>query len=310
MRTRRPQSSSDPVASGHQPVLLHEVVAQLAISPEATVVDATLGGAGHSKEFAKTLGAKGTLVGFDADKAAIKRAEEALGDAKCKVHLVNRNFREMDEAMEEKEIEKADAFLFDLGWSSFQLAAGRGFSFQSDEPLMMTYVENPTEENVTAREIVNDWAEESIADIIYGWGEERYSRRIAKAIVEARKLEPIETAKQLAQIIYDSVPSGYRHGRTHPATRTFQALRIAVNDEMGSLALGLSAARKRANSGARIAVISFHSIEDRVVKNTFKDWAKEGAGEILTKKPLIPGQEEITNNPRSRSAKLRVFQLS
>lgn len=309
MRTRRSQSSSDPVASGHRPVLLHEVLEYLTIPGSGVVVDGTLGGAGHASALAAQLGSKGTFVGFDADEDAIERAKEKLSKVKCNVHLEHRNFRQLGEALDSLNIKKVDAFLFDLGWSSFQLDVGRGFSFQNDEPLLMTYASHPGESEITAGEIVNDWAEESISDIIYGWGEERYSRRIAKAIIEARKEVPITTAKQLAGIILAAVPGIYRHGRTHPATKTFQALRIATNDELGALADGLRAALAHSASGARIAVISFHSIEDRVVKQTFRAWAADGEGEILTKRPIVPSGVEVLENPRSRSAKLRVFQI-
>lgn len=274
------------------------------------MVDATLGGAGHALAMAQRVGKGGTLVGFDADGAAIARATERLAGVPCTTVLVQRNFREMDEALTERGVETADAFLFDLGWSSFQLASGRGFSFQTDEPLLMTYRDNPTEDDITAREIVNSWAEESIADILYGWGQERFSRRIAKAIVVAREQEPIETASQLAAIVEQAVPGIARHGRIHPATKTFQALRIAVNDELGALAAGLTGARTHAAPRARIAVITFHSIEDRVVKRLFRSWVDEGFGTLVNKKPIVPGAEELVANPRARSAKLRVFECN
>lgn len=297
--------------NGHQSVLLHEVLDQLDIAKNAVVVDATLGGAGHAAELVARLSSKGTFIGFDADEAAIERAKVRLRDAKPTVHLINRNFRHLDSALTELSIEKVDAFLFDLGWSSFQLEAGRGFSFQSDEPLLMTYASAPSEAEITAEEIVNDWAESSIADILYGWGDERYSRRIAKGIVEAREAEGrITTAKALAAIIERSVPHGYAHGRTHAATKSFQALRIAANDEIGALRDALMGVQLHAAKGARIAIIAFHSIEDRLVKQTFKEWATRGLGEVVTKKPLSPTLDEIKSNPRARSAKLRVFKFS
>ena len=292
---------------GHSSVLLHEVVDQLAITPEAVVVDATLGGAGHAAQIVAKLGRKGVFVGFDADDAAIERARTRLCGAEAMVHLVHRNFRSLGSALDELGIDSADVFLFDLGWSSFQLAAGRGFSFESDEPLLMTYAGEPADADITAGEIVNHWAEDSIADILYGWGGERYSRRIAEAIVAARERVTIETARQLAQIILEAVPNGYAHGRTHPATKSFQALRIAANDELGALKDALVSLKAHAAKGARVAIISFHSLEDRLVKQTFKQWAKEEAGEIVTKKPISPSAEEVRANPRARSAKLRIF---
>lgn len=307
MRTRRSQSSSNPVSTGHHSVLLHEVVEGLSLRRTDTVVDATLGGAGHAFAIAQQLGKEGVLVGFDADGAAIARAEKRLLGVAPSVRLEHRNFRELGSALDELGIRTADAFLFDLGWSSFQLADSRGFSFQSDEPLLMTYAEEPTEDMLTAREVVNEWQESSLADVIYGWGGERYARRIAKAIVTARKTAPIATARQLADIIVAAVPSAYAHARTHPATKTFQALRIAVNDELGALGDALNAALAHAAPHARIAVISFHSLEDRTVKQRFRAWAKSELGEELTKKPIVPTTEERHANPRSRSAKLRVF---
>lgn len=290
--------------STHRSVLLHEAVELLAIQPDDTVVDATLGGAGHARAIAERLGKEGTLIGIDADHDAILRAREKLEDVAPKVHLVEANFRDLSAQLGKLEITEVDKMLFDLGWSSFQLDAGRGFSLKSDEPLLMTY---STELGaLTAQTIVNEWAEESLADIIFGWGEERYSRRIAKCIVERRATKPFTTARELAEAIYAAVPPRYRHGKIHPATRTFQALRIAVNDELGSLTQGLADGWRHLAQGGRIAVITFHSIEDRLVKQTFKQWEEAGEGKRITKKPLSPGKEEVASNPRARSAKLRV----
>jgi len=245
------------------------------------------------------------LVSFDADRDAIERGRTALSGSKATVHLVHANFRGLDTELLKLGIASIDKVLFDLGWSSYQLSAGRGFSFQSDEPLSMAY---DAGQALTAASIVNGWAEESLADVIYGWGEERYSRRIAKAIVEARDAKPIETARELAEIIRSAYPAAQRHGRLHPATKTFQALRIAVNDELGALEVALGAAWKLLKPEGRIAVISFHSIEDRIVKHRFASWEKEGAGKRITRKPLIPSEKELQENPRARSAKLRVIQ--
>ncbi|MBM3261060.1 16S rRNA (cytosine(1402)-N(4))-methyltransferase RsmH, partial [Candidatus Kaiserbacteria bacterium] len=203
---------------------------------------------------------------------------------------------------------RIDKALFDLGWSGYQLSAGRGFSFLSDEPLLMTYVKDITSETLTAREIVNEWEEQSLIDIIAGWGEERYARRIAAAIVERRDQKPFETARDLGEVIKACVPSVYRYGRIHPATKTFQALRIAVNDELGSLQEGIASAYQMLAPGGRIAVITFHSIEDRIVKQTFVEWEKAKTGRRITKKPIVPTPEELAHNPRARSAKLRVIE--
>ncbi|MDO8575738.1 MAG: 16S rRNA (cytosine(1402)-N(4))-methyltransferase RsmH [bacterium] len=308
----------------HRSVLLHEATELLAIQPDDCVVDATLGGAGHALAIAGQLGKGGTLIGIDADHDAIERSRKVLEPSFAKATkgarmiLIQANFRDLSAQLGKlglprrgkAGITEVDKILFDLGWSSFQLDAGRGFSLKSDEPLLMTYSNPPAggPGALTAQQIVNEWAEESIADVIFGWGEERYSRRIAKCIVERRATKPFTTARELAEAIYGAVPPRYRYGRIHPATRTFQALRIAVNDELGSLTLGLADGWRHLAKGGRIAVISFHSIEDRVVKQTFKQWEEAGEGKRITKKPLSPSTEEIASNPRARSAKLRVIQ--
>lgn len=309
MRTRRPRSSSDPVPperEGHNAALLHESVDSLQIRSDDTVVDATLGGAGHARVISHLLGEKGTLIGFDADASAIARAESALTGARPHIVLIHANFRHMQSELAQRGVNSVDKVLFDLGWSSYQLSAGRGFSFLTNEPLLMSYASETG--GLTARTIVNDWSESSLADVIFGWGEERYARRIAARIVEARERAPIETAEQLAEIVKASVPIAYQRGKLHPATKTFQALRIAVNDELGALKDGLSAGWEMLNAGGRIAVITFHSIEDRIVKRTFLAWEKEGTGIRLTKKPIVPSREERVGNPRSRSAKLRTIE--
>ena len=303
-------SSSDPASSdaGHVSVLLHESIDSLAIQPGDTVVDATLGGAGHARLIASRLGQEGTLVGFDLDEAAIERTRAALAEASCRVELIRANFRDMQKELAQSSVTRIDKVLFDLGWSGFQLAAGRGFSFLVDEPLLMTYARDITPDTLTARKAVNEWAEESLADVIYGFGEERNARRIARAICEARKRKPIETSLQLAEIVRAAVPAAYARGRIHPATKTFQALRIAVNDELGALEQGLDAAWELLTPGGRVVVISFHSIEDRLVKRVFAAWEKEGKGKRTPKKPIPPSRDEVKSNPRSRSAKLRVFE--
>src|SRR3989338_2768534 len=302
-------------SSGHRTVLLHEAIEQLGIKSGDIVVDATLGGAGHATAIAESLGKGGALIGMDLDQEAIGRAKIALEKfSKPKIHLATANFRNLSSELAKLGVTKIDKALFDLGLSGYQLSAGRGFSFSArggqatDEPLMMTYSANPSESTLTAAMIVNEWAEESIADIIFGWGEERYSRRIAKRIIESRAKSPIRTSLQLAEIIRGAVPPAYRHGRIHPATRTFQALRIAVNDELGALKEGLAGAWANLSQGGRIAVITFHSIEDREVKRLFVKWEKMGEGKRITRSPIRPSAEEIKVNPRSRSAKLRVVE--
>lgn len=294
-----------PSDSGHRTVLLHEAVDSLAIRESDIVVDATLGGAGHAREIVKLLGDKGMLIGFDADEEAIQRSKEALREARATVRLIHSNFRYLKTELEKIGVRHIDKMLLDLGWSGYQLTAGRGFSFLSDEPLSMAYDKNQA---LSAEVIVNEWKEESIADVVFGWGEERYSRRVARAIVEAREKSPIRTARELGEIVRAAVPPTARYGRTHPATKTFQALRIAVNDELGALEEALRAAWQLLETGGRIAVISFHSLEDRIVKHRFALLEEKGEGRRLTKKPLTPSDEEVSKNPRSRSAKLRVIE--
>jgi len=232
-----------------------------------------------------------------------------LEHSKCEVILQKNNFRNLDKVLEKVGIKKVNAILFDLGFSSNQMnKSGRGFSFQKDEPLLMTFKENPTEEDLTAREIVNNWEENSIADILYGYGEEKFSRQIARKIVEIRKEKQIETTTDLVKIIEKTIPNWYKHKKIHFATKTFQALRITVNDEIDALKEGLNKALNILRKEGRVAVISFHSIEDRIVKQFFRNKKEEGVGAIITKKPIISNRDEILKNPRSRSAKLRIFQ--
>ena len=199
--------------------------------------------------------------------------------------------------------------MLDLGLSSDQFeTSGRGFTFKNDEPLLMTFKKNPDQGDLTAYQIVNTWEEENIADVIYGYGEEKYSRRIAKAIVNYREKKAIEKTSELVEIISNSVPVFYKRGRIHPATRTFQALRIAVNDELNTLKRGLERGFARLASGGRIAVISFHSLEDRIVKNFNKEKEELEQARIITKKPIVPSEDEVRENPRSRSAKLRILE--
>lgn len=302
-------------ATVHVPVLLQAVLAELDLKvgepacTGRTVLDGTLGGGGHAVAMAQALGATGTLIGLDADSVALSRARaalETLGQAPT-LHLVQENFRNFDTALTSLKIAILDAALFDLGLSSDQLeVSGRGFTFKHDEPLIMTLSDNKTP-HLTAQEIVNEWSEESIADIIYGYGGERYARRIAKAIVVARATAPITHSAQLAELVKGAVPMHARYGRIHPATKTFQALRITVNDELGAVRDMLDAFPQYTHTGSRIAIITFHSLEDRLVKRTFREWQARGLGAPTTKKPIIPTDEELVANPRARSAKLRVF---
>ncbi len=290
----------------HIPVLLNESIQGLSIVPGDIVLDATLGAGGHSEAICRSTSGL-TVIGLDADSDAISRSEKRLMNCtdNCRFIFEEINFRYVDRALEKHSIDHIDKALFDLGVSSFTYESGRGFSFQKDEPLRMTLSTDPNA--LSAYDVVNTWAEETLADIIYGFGEDKFARRIARAIVEQRESKPIETSAELEKCIYSAVPFYARHGRTHPATKTFQALRIAVNDEMNALKEGLEKTWGKLAVGGRIAVISFHSLEDRIVKQYFRSLESACSGEILTKKPIVPSDTEVSDNPRSRSSKLRVI---
>ncbi len=291
----------------HDTVLLQETVEALEIEPTNTVVDATLGGAGHYSRILSQLGEGGTLVGIDADAAAVQRARAAYAadetGAKPVAHFVQDNFRNLTSILRELNIELVDAIVFDLGWSGYQIASPRGFTFQNDEPLVMSY----SGEGETAAEIVNSSSEAALADLIYTYGEERFARSIARAIVAARAKGRILTTGSLVAAIEAGTPLSYHKGKIHPATKTFQALRIAVNDELGSLKEAVTAALKVLKPGGRLAVITFHSIEDRIVKNMLRDAVAGKRGILSPKKPITPSRSELLANRRARSAKLRVF---
>lgn len=284
--------------SVHKAVLLNETIDGLNLSPKATVLDCTFGGGGHSREIFRRF-PEVKIIALDQDKSAWRENDN-------RIFFHNENFSDLDKVLKN---EKADGVIFDLGLSSDQLEnSGRGFSFMKDEPLLMTMKDNPTSEDLTAEDIVNTWDEKNLADIIYGYGEEKYSRRIARGIVEARKKTKIKTTFDLVRIIENAVPGVYKRGKIYFATRTFQALRIAVNDELGVLQTGLLKGFNALKVGGRMSVISFHSLEDRIVKKFYKERGKEGKAILINKKPIMAGEEEIKNNPRSRSAKLRIIE--
>tara|TARA_B100000745_G_scaffold58094_1_gene34416 strand:- start:8309 stop:9247 length:939 start_codon:yes stop_codon:yes gene_type:complete len=301
------QSSSGSTSTTHTrhvPVLLQEVLKVLNIQKDDTVLDGTLGGGGHAHTFAHRLTAKGKLIGFDVDSAAVERTRKKLKGVSPTVVLIHDTFRNVKSQLADLNT-KVDVAFFDLGWSSDQLeVSGRGFSFDRDEPLTMTLRDDINDSTLTAAEIVNTWDEEHIADIIYGWGEERASRKIARAIIEARKNREISTTGELVDIITSVLP---RKGKRNPATKTFQALRIAVNDELGALQDILSVLPDITHNGARVAFLTFHSLEDKLVKDAFRAWEREGKGRRIIKKPLSATAVEVGHNPRSRSAKLRAF---
>jgi 16S rRNA (cytosine1402-N4)-methyltransferase len=290
-------------AVGHVPVLLKEAIDFLAVKRGGTYLDATVGLGGHSYEIAKRLGAPGHLIGFDKDPAALERAREKLKalDEPPQITLIHGSFAEVGERIAPASL---DGLMADLGVSSLQLGdAARGFSFQADGPLDMRM--NPMSGD-TAEQVVNHLDERELADVIYEFGEERRSRRIARALVRSR---PIQTTKQLVDVISAAArPMNSSERRIHPATRTFQALRIFVNRELDDLKALLEAAPRVLKPGGRLVVISFHSLEDRIVKDATRDGAKQGIYRLLTKKPVTAGEEEIDRNPRSRSAKMRAVE--
>ncbi|MFP4377669.1 MAG: 16S rRNA (cytosine(1402)-N(4))-methyltransferase RsmH [Spirochaetales bacterium] len=286
----------------HLPVLLKEVVEYLSPQTDgALLVDGTLGEGGHSVAFLQSFPAL-RVIGVDADHIMVERARERLKAYAQRVEFVNDWF----DAYLERTDECPDRVLLDLGISTFHLGgAARGFSFKGDEPLDMRLSRSGER---TAADIVNTTDESDLADIIYQYGEERLSRRIARSIVETRRTKAIETTGELEKSIWRAVPASYRHGRIHPATRTFQALRIAVNDELSRVERALPAAANKLAPGGRLGVISFHSLEDRIVKHTFRSLAERDEFRVVTKKPIIPTEDEQRENPASRSAKLRVLE--
>ena len=302
----------------HIPVLLKECIDGLNIKPDGIYVDGTLGRAGHSSVIAGKL-TTGMLIGIDRDETAILEAGKKLEQFGGRVRLVHGNFRDVCSILDELGVEKADGMLFDLGVSSPQLDdSSRGFSYMADAPLDMRMDKSSP---LSAYEIVNMWDEQEIKKILFDYGEERYAPRIAALIAKKRGEKPIETTFELVDIIRQAMPASALREKQHPAKRTFQAIRIAVNDELGSIADMLAGAADRLNTGGRLCVISFHSLEDRIVKNAFaakekgctcpKDFPVCVCGfkptlKTLTRKPIVPGEEELKINPRSRSAKLRI----
>jgi 16S rRNA (cytosine1402-N4)-methyltransferase len=292
----------------HTTVLLKQTIDLLDIKAGDIIVDATTGNAGHTKE-AASRAENLTLICIDADETAIEEAKKNLLNCSANKIFAISYFDQIKNIINQNHIQKIDKAIFDLGLRTDQLEnAERGFSFRNDGPLKMTFQNNPDENSVTAYDVVNDWEEENLADIIYGFGEEQFSRRIAKAIVETREVKKIETTTELAEIIYKAVPFWYRHKKIHPATKTFQAIRMAVNRELQQIETALKDAYELLNPSGRIAIISFHSLEDRMVKRIFNKFVEEKNGRLIIKKPLVPDETETSQNPKSRSAKLRVIE--
>lgn len=291
----------------HQSVLTREVQEELAVSPDNFFFDATFGSGGHTQAIARNMTAQGQIVACDVDPQAIADGQKLCEAYDVPITLVQSNFVTIKDIVTKYSTRTPDAILADLGWRIEQFEAGeRGLSFAKDEPLLMTYG-TPSDYLLTARDIVNEWAEKDIANVLFGYGEERYARKIASAIVAKRQLEAIETTQQLVSLIESTVPNKYSRSRIHPATKTFQALRIAVNNELEKLDQFIDDAWEILRPSGRLSIISFHSLEDRIVKQKFKELYSEGLGELHYKKPTIASDDECTSNPRARSAKLRTI---
>ncbi|MBR2132834.1 MAG: 16S rRNA (cytosine(1402)-N(4))-methyltransferase RsmH [Oscillospiraceae bacterium] len=305
---------------GHKPVLLHECLDALAIRPDGVYLDGTLGRAGHSLEIVRRL-TTGRLICIDRDMTAIEAAKERLAEFSDRVTLVHSNFSELGSVLDELDVDGVDGMLFDLGVSSPQLdEAHRGFSYMQDAPLDMRMDATAA---LDAYQVVNTWSGDELRRILRDFGEERYAAQIARAIVRRREEHPIETTLELVDIIRSAMPAAALREKQHPAKRSFQALRIAVNGELDALPPMLEAAAKGLRAGGRLAVITFHSLEDRIVKQTMRDLAtgctcppefpvcvcgKKPTLQLVSRKPIVSGEAELAENPRARSAKLRVAQ--
>jgi 16S rRNA (cytosine1402-N4)-methyltransferase len=290
--------------AGHIPVMLHEVVEYLQPKPGHIIVDGTLGLGGHAEVIAGMVGPQGRLIGIDRDARALEQARENLKEYRDRCYFVHQDYRYIDKVLEELNIPKVNGLLLDLGLSSFQLDdPERGFSFRNDGPLDMRMDQDSP---ISAFDLVNSLSEKEISSILKEFGQERWHHRIARFVVHQRSQKPIETTKELSDIVLRAMPRGKKREKIHPATRTFQAVRIAVNRELEGLGEALDKCNDALEIGARVVVIAFHSLEDRVVKQKFRGLAKSGNLNLVVKKPLRPGEGEAGLNPRARSARLRI----
>lgn len=305
----------------HKSVLLNETIEGLNIKSDGIYVDGTLGGGGHAYEVCRRLGEKGSIIGIDQDEAAIEAASVRLKDFGEKVTIIRSNYCDMKSKLHELGIDKVDGIVLDLGVSSYQLdTAERGFSYREDAPLDMRM---DRRQKMTARDIVNDYSEMDLYRVIRDYGEDKFAKNIAKHIVAARGINPIETTGQLTEIIRASIPMKYQKKSGHPAKRTFQAIRIELNRELDVLKNSLDDMIEILNPGGRLCIITFHSLEDRIVKSAFKKnenpctcppdfpvcvCGKVSKGCVVTRKPILPSEEELEYNSRSKSAKLRIFE--
>lgn len=305
----------------HISVLLQETIDSLAIKPDGIYVDGTTGGGGHSYEICKRLGPEGRLICIDQDTEALKAAGERLEPFAGQITLVKSNYSQMKEVLKEQGIDKVDGIVLDLGVSSYQLDNGeRGFSYRENAPLDMRMDQDST---VSARDIINEYSESELCRIIREYGEERFARNIARNICKKRQDKPIETTFELVDIIRGSMPAKARNAKGHPAKRTFQAIRIECNQELEVLQWALNDMVDMLKDGGRISIITFHSLEDRIVKTNFRKYenpctcppdfpvcvcGNKSKGKVITRKPILPSEEECNKNTRSKSAKLRVFE--
>ena len=291
----------------HESVLLKEVVEGLGVREGDVVVDGTVGVGGHAAALCERIGTQGCFVGIDEDEEALEEAKGRLSSYTLTKHFVKGNFRDLTDILSKLGVSQINVLLLDVGLRTEQLEhSGRGFSFRRDEPLLMTFQKNPPEGTLTAYEILNSWSKDELSEIFKEYGEEPYARTIAENIVASRKEKPLGTTGELVELLSQVIPPKAQRGGGHFATRTFQALRIATNDELGALASVLQQAPHLLKKEGRVAVISFHSLEDRIVKQDFKNKEEEGIYKIITKKPLVPSEEERLENSKSRSAKLRI----
>jgi len=291
----------------HKPVLLKEVIDFLNIRKGRKYIDATLGGGGYSFEIVKR---GGVVLGIDQDKDAIEAVQSRIQNSEFRVELEQNlilshgNFRDVKNIAHLNNFEKVSGIVFDLGLSSYQIEqSGRGFSFLRDEPLDMRM--NVSKAQLTASEIINKWSTDELYELFSKMGEERFSRTISNNIIRARRIKPIKTSSELARLVVESV---HDKRKMHPATKVFQALRIGVNEELVNLRMGIKEGFEILEKEGRMVVVSFHSLEDRIAKNNFRDFEREGSGKIITKKPILAKDEETSQNPRSRSAKMRVIE--
>lgn len=288
----------------HRPVLLREAIDYLNLAQGKVIIDATIGGGGHAEEILPKIIPTGFLIGIDRDSESLEIASRKLERFQGSFKLVNKNFRYIKDILKDLGVKEADGILFDLGISTIQMeSAGRGFSIKNNGPLDMRMDKS---QSLSAKGLINSLREEELSDLIRDFGEERFHRRIARKIIEERRKRRISTTQELAEIISSCNPAKNKHYKIHPATRTFQALRIRVNDELSSIEEALREAPYVLKRGGRVCVISFHSLEDRIAKNILREYKTKGIFNILTKKPIVPKEDEVLVNPRSRSAKLRV----